>query len=218
MYNQTLTFLNELAQNNHKPWFDANRPRYEALRTHFLDQIEIIYKSIAHIDEDLHGLEPRKCVFRINRDVRFSKDKSPYKPYFSAFLAKDGKKSLEAGYYLHLQANNGSFVAGGIWQPESTQLAKIRQEIDYNGNDLIQILNKKTFATLFAKIEGETLVNPPKGYLAQNPYIELIKHKSFVVTHAISDHDIENGLFNATVENCFREQLPFNDFLRRATK
>ncbi|HZW70528.1 MAG TPA: DUF2461 domain-containing protein, partial [Hanamia sp.] len=127
----TLSFLKSLKKNNNKPWFDANREKYLETRNNFEQFVALLLQKMILFDEDLKELEYKNCLFRINRDVRFSKDKTPYKINFSASFNKGGKKSIYAGYYLHVQPGDNSFIGGGLWRPEPEQLKKVRQEIDY---------------------------------------------------------------------------------------
>ena len=125
--------------NNHKTWFDANRPRYERIRADFVNFVEQLLPPLSTLDDPLEGLEVKNCIFRINRDVRFSPNKEPYKNHLGAYFAKGGKQSPQAGYYLHLQPQ-ASFLAVGLWQPEKEILQAIRQEIDYNSEHLRKVL------------------------------------------------------------------------------
>ena len=163
----TLTFLEKLKDNNHKAWFDENRPKYLAARTDFENFVSTIIHEMIEIDPDLKDLTPKACMYRINRDIRFSKNKTPYKINIACSLTKGGKKSIYAGYYFHLQPGEKSFAGGGLWMPASTELKKVRQEIDYCFPEFKQIINdpsfKKTYKSL-EREEGQVLVNIPKGY------------------------------------------------------
>lgn len=138
----TLTFLSNLKKNNHKDWFEKNRNHYEDAKNNFLAFVTEVIALVEKIDPSIVGLEAKKCVFRINRDVRFSKDKSPYKTNMGASISKGGKKIQCAGYYFHLEPNN-TFIAGGLWMPPAEQLQKLRQEIDYNFDEFKKIITKK---------------------------------------------------------------------------
>ena len=144
----TLQFLTDLKKNNTKEWFDANRKRYEAAKEDVQNITEKLIKSIGVHDEDIAQLQVKECTFRINRDVRFSKNKAPYKSNISAIFSKGGKKADTAGYYVHIEPG-GAFVAAGYWSPEAKKLASVRQEIDYNFEEWKKILSAKKFKETF---------------------------------------------------------------------
>ena len=135
----TVQFLRDLKKNNSKEWFDTNRKKYESAKNDYEALVGDVIKQLSKTDESIAHLEPKQCVFRINRDVRFSKDKSPYKTNMGMYFSKGGKKSFYAGYYFHLQPG-GSFVAGGLWMPMPPELKKVRQEIDYNWEEFKKIV------------------------------------------------------------------------------
>ena len=138
---QTLRFLRQLAKNNNKPWFDKHRAQYEAARIDFSNFIQLVIDHLQKSDPSIAGQTAKEAMFRINRDIRFSKDKSPYKAHFGASIKRGGKKSLYAGYYFHLEPGK-SFAGGGLWHPEVGQLKNVRQEIDYNWNEFSNILKQ----------------------------------------------------------------------------
>ncbi len=178
----TIKFLKTLAKNNNKTWMDAHRNDYLAAKADYENFVARLIEGISKFDPDISGLTPKDCTFRLNRDVRFSKDKSPYKTNFGAAFSRGGKKSNRAGYYFHLDAEK-SFLCGGLWMPEAPDLKKIRQEIDYNFEAFNKIMKGKKFISHFngfANSDGEVLSRPPKGYDEENPAIAYIKRKSFV--------------------------------------
>jgi len=215
----TIKFLKDLARNNNKTWFDKNRALYDAARADFAVLTNEVIKEIAAFDAPIGNLTAKDCTFRINRDVRFSKDKTPYKTNMAAYFNQGGKKSNGAGYYLHLEPGK-SFVAGGIWMPEPGVLSNIRQEIDYGFNEWKKITGnsafKKNFATGIDK--NDTLQRPPKGYDEHNPAIEYLKLKSFVVRKPVADADIENKALAKEVGKAFRAMKPLIDFLNRGAE
>ncbi len=219
--NQTLQFLKELKENNNKPWFDANRKTYEAAKKNFGEIVEVIIKGIGQFDRDIEEahLEVKNCTFRINRDVRFSKNKDPYKTNFGASFSKGGKKAHSAGYYLHIDPNE-CFLAGGIWMPETDDLKKIRTEIDYNFEEFSNILAAESFKKLFPKgLDREaSTVRPPKGYDEANPAIELIKLKSFTASSTIDSKEILKPNFPALILDGFKAMQPYIAFLNRAVE
>ena len=213
----TLKFLKDLKKNNNKPWFDRHRKQYETTKADFLSMIEQLIKGISTFDSSIADLEAKNCTFRINRDVRFSKNKDPYKNNLAAYFNKDGKKGLGAGYYLHIEPGK-SFVAGGIWMPEPAVLAGIRQEIDYSLKEWKKIVDGKSFKKMFSEgIKGDALTRPPKGYNETNPAIEYIKMKSFIVSKPFSDTEVQNKNFIGGVAKTFQAMKPLIDFLNTAT-
>jgi uncharacterized protein (TIGR02453 family) len=214
----TLNFLKNLKKNNTKEWFDANRKIYEAAKQDFLNLTTEVLQGIASKDETLAHIEPKKCVFRINRDVRFSKDKSPYKTNMGMSMAKGGKNSLSAGYYFHVEPG-ACFVGGGLYMALPNEVKKLRQEIDYNWNEFNQIItNKKfveTFTTLNKSVEF-TLVRPPKGYDENNPAIEYIKLKSWIAGAPVNDEDLQDKNLSKKIVTSFETLKPLIDFINRA--
>ncbi|MBP6430166.1 MAG: DUF2461 domain-containing protein [Ferruginibacter sp.] len=213
----TLTFLSQLNKNNNKPWFDANRKKYEAAKTDFLQLVEKTIQVIGTFDNSIITLEPKKCIFRINRDVRFSKDKSPYKNNMGASFNKGGKKIQNAGYYLHVEPGK-SFIAGGIYMPMPPELNKIRQEIDYNFIDWKTIVENKPFKKIFTNgIEGiETLQRPPKGYDENNPAITYLKMKSYIASVELKNTELTDKKMLKTIETVCKQLKPMLDFLNTA--
>lgn len=210
------SFLEELAQNNNKEWMDAHRKQYEEAREEFKDFVAYVLGGLSIIDEGLAGLTPKDCIFRINRDIRFSKNKSPYKNNFGVYMSEGGKKSPNAGYYLHLQPHGESFIGGGMYQPESGILAKVRQEIDYNASELKKIVSEATFKKYYASIQGDKLKKAPKGYETDHPNIELLKLKDFIVLHKLSDTEVADENFKDEAISMFKAMEPFVRYLNVA--
>lgn len=209
-----LQFLKQLSQNNNKPWFDENRKNYEECKAEFIDKVDSFIKSCEKFDQDIVGLESKKCIFRINKDVRFSKDKSPYKSNFGASINPGGKKSMLPGYYLHIEPGK-SFLAGGCYQPMPDVLAAIRQEIDYNADEFKKILNHKDFKNYFKALSDEDkLKTAPKGYDKNHPEIALLQHKHFIAIHHLTDAQVKDNNFEKHVGLVFKAMLPLNQFLR----
>ena len=209
----TLKFLKDVKKNNNKIWFDGHRKQYDTVKSDFLLLVEQLITGIATFDKPIGNLEAKNCTFRINRDVRFSKNKDPYKSNLAAYFNKDGKKGIGAGYYLHIEPGK-SFAAGGIWMPEPAVLAGIRQEIDYSFIEWKKIITGKSFTKIFTDgIKGEALTRPPKGYDENNPAIEYLKMKSFIVSRAFTDAEVQNKNFTKEVTKKFNGMKPFIDFL-----
>ena len=213
---ETVKFLKTLKKNNSKEWFDQNRKSYEQAKENYLDFVGEVLGRMKKIDASLADLEPKQCVFRINRDVRFSKNKDPYKTNMGASFSKGGKKIQCAGYYFHLEPG-ASFIGGGFWMPMAPELNKIRQEIDYGAEAFYKIINKKKFKDIFGSLsESEKLSRPPKGYEADNPAIELLKLKSFVVMTTVKDSELTGKELASTVVDHVETMMPLVDFLNKA--
>lgn len=212
----TLSFLKALKQNNNKAWFEMHKKNYDEARTAFIQSVENIIPLLAKIDRAMENLTARECIFRINRDVRFSKDKRPYKHNMSAYFNRAGKKGTGAGYYLHIEPG-ASFVAAGIWMPLTEELFKIRQEIDYNFKEWKKINDNKNFIAQFVNgiDKNNSLVRPPKGYQVENDAIEFLKLKSFVVSRVFSDADILSVNFEKELCKSFSASKPMIDFINR---
>ncbi len=214
----TLQFLTDLKANNDRDWFAANKPRYVAANKEFHQFVDALILEIQKFDPTLIHFTAKDCVFRIYRDVRFGKDKSPYKTHLGAHVTAAAKKSeihTRAGYYLHLEPGD-TMLAGGAYMPESNWLKAIRQEIVYNTAEFNGILNSEEYKQYFGKMEGEKLKTTPKGYDADHPAIELLKHKSFLSTHKCTDAQVLSGGFLKHCAAVFKALHPFDMFLNRA--
>lgn len=215
-FGNVLDFLEQLQENNHKEWFDANRAQYESVRKEFKDHLKLILGDLAQKEPEMMGLEPKHVMFRINRDIRFSKNKNPYKENMGAFMGPGGRKTEQGGYYLHIQPHDQSFIAGGIYMPPPENLKKIRQEIDYNAKELKQIMEEPTFAKVWGGMVGEKLKTAPKGYPKDHPNIELLKHKSFVVTHELTDQQMRQEGILDHIMACYDALRPMNAYFNVA--
>ncbi|MDH5476507.1 MAG: DUF2461 domain-containing protein [Cyclobacteriaceae bacterium] len=215
-FERILIFLNQIAANNTREWMEANKKSYHEARDTFVGITKSLIEEISAFDEGLQGVDPKKSIFRLNRDVRFSKNKAPYKTNFGAFMMEGGKKAGNAGYYLHLQPGNESFIAGGVYMPEADKLAKIRQEIDYNGSELKKIVSQSVFEKTFGQIQGDKLKRAPKGYSLDHPNIELLKLKSYLALHKVDDKTVLDKDFLNYIIDVFKKMAPFNYFLNVA--
>ena len=215
----TLQFLKQLAKNNNKEWFDANRKKYDAAKSDLMSFFQQVIVGFAKTDASISTVNAKDCLFRINRDVRFAKDKSPYKTNMGAYLNANGKKSITAGYYLHIEPGN-SFVGGGIYQPDADALKKIRQEVDYNFDEFKKIINNKKFKAVYSegiRMNDEvSLSRPPKGYDENNPSIDYLKLKSFVGTMPLTDSQLTDKKSVATIVKAFEALHPLVVFLNKA--
>jgi uncharacterized protein (TIGR02453 family) len=215
-FNSILTFLKAISKNNNREWFEKNKPKYLDAKKQFEDFLETLHKELLTFDESLAGLNPRKQGFRIYRDVRFSKDKRPYKTNMGAGFSAHGKMEQEPGYYIHIEPGK-SFVAGGIYMPDAERLSKIRQEIDYNASEFLKILKDKKFKKYFPSLDDfDRLKTAPKGYPKDHQHIELLKNKSYVVSYRFTDKDITNKDFVKKVATACKTLKPLNDFLMKA--
>ena len=216
---QTLTFLKQLKKNNNKPWFDAQRPKYEAARIDFQNFIQLVIDRLQQSDTNITGTMARDCLFRINRDIRFSNDKTPYKTNFGASIKPGGRKSGLAGYYFHLEPGGNSFVGGGLWMPEAPALKAVRQEIDYNWDEFQAIIQEKNFKKIFGdvyKAADVSLSTVPKGYEKDNPAIDYLKLKSFIAETHIDDAELTTAALHKKTVAAFEAIKPLLDFVNRA--
>lgn len=211
----TLSFLKELENNNNREWFNENRSQYENAKMEFEALINSIIPGIYKFDPQIGTPDTKKSIFRIFRDVRFSKDKSPYKTNFGSFIAKGGRKGGFAGYYLHIQPGK-SFIGGGMYMPHSDTLKAVRSEVLYHVDEFKKIIQNKQFQKYFEMVEGERLKRPPKGFPADFPDIELLKLKSFVVLNRLDDKQIMSNDFEQYALKSFEAMHPFNRFLNRS--
>ncbi len=206
-----LSFLEDLSENNNRDWMQENKKRYEAAKNEFKQVIVQLLEGICQFDEGVQGLQPKDCIFRLNRDIRFSKDKSPYKTNFGAAMMEGGRKTGNPTYYIHIQPGN-SFVAGGVYMPEADNLKKIRQEIDYNPEELKNIVDSPEFKKTFGVMTGEQLKTAPKGYPKDHPNIELLRFKSFIVSKDVSDKMVSARSFIDNTIRDFKVLHPFNQY------
>jgi len=214
----TIKFLKDLQKNNNKPWFDKNRPVYEDAKTDFAAFIQTVIDKHAKKDERIKELKAKECTFRINRDVRFAKDKSPYKNNFGASINSGGKKSVYAGYYFHCQPG-AAFVGGGLWIPMPPDLKKVRQEIDYCFDEFKKILSAKKFKAVYGDLDKTaevSLVKVPQGFEKDHPAAEYIKLKSFLAMKKLDDKELVSKDLVKTTLEAFEALQPLLIFLNRA--
>ncbi len=210
----TVSFLTDLGKNNNRDWFKRNESTYKEARNNFEFFIQEVINGIVEFDPIIKGLEPKTAIFRINRDIRFSNDKSPYKANFGAFIVKGGKKNGDkyAGYYLHIEPGK-SFIAGGAYTPPSPWLAAIREKIDQEPANFLKIIHQKDFIKYFGQLTGEKLKTPPRGYTSDNPNIELLKFKSYLVVNDVSDKLLTSPEYYSHAISVLKAMKPLNDFL-----
>ncbi len=214
----TLQFLDDLKANNNRDWFLENKKRYEAVKKDYQQLVGDFLDAMKPLDPSLEMLEVKNCTFRINRDIRFSKDKTPYKSHLGVWLSSGAKGMNRSGYYLHLE-KGASFIAGGLYCPEAPDLKKMRKEIAYFHDDLEAILDEKDFKREFKDFdrnEKDTLKNPPRGYEKEHPAIEFLKLKSFECSQRIDISEVTKKDFVATMSKKLIALKPLNDFINRA--
>ena len=219
---ELLDFFAELHDNNVKTWFGQNRPRYKRVRDMFIGLTQQIIDGIAQFDHSVAGLTPADCMWRINRDIRFSLDKSPYKTYISAFIAPHGKKSGYAGYYFHIEPRAHDDdpmwvhqLSAGLYMPEPVILQSIRDEIFDNGAELVQAMEE---AEGFSLYDGDMLKRTPKGYPTGSEYDALLRHKHMFIMHPVDDEFLLAPDLAARVVGKFRSTHRFLSLLNRAVQ
>lgn len=211
---ETLTFLTNVTENNNREWFAVNKEQYEAARADVLGLVETLIPLLAAIDPGFPvETEAKRCVMRIYRDIRFSKNKLPYKNNFGISFMSRQVKGPE--YYLHLQPGK-SFFAAGYWMPEAPHLKLIREEIDYNTDEFVNIIEAPSFKSLFKLDMQDSLVKAPKGYDPGHPHIELLKLKSFIASFPIDDKKLFKPDISNQLKSAFEIAYPLVQFLRKA--
>ena len=213
---ETLAFLSAVAANNNREWFALNKELYEAAKADVISFVEELIPVLAVVDPQFPlETQAKKCVMRIYRDVRFSKNKDPYKNNFGISFSVKNTNGNGPEFYLHLQPGN-SFLAGGYWMPEAPLLKKIREEIDYNTSEFLEIIEARSFTELFSLSREETLKKAPKGYDPEHPQIDLLKLKSFIGMLPIKDEDLLKPTLVNHLKKAFTAIYPFIRFLRGA--
>lgn len=210
--NSTLQFLKDLNKNNNREWFSENKDRYLAAQANVAEFVELLIEETGKFDAEIQKLDAKKAMFRIYRDTRFSLDKTPYKTNFGASLGM-GKGNRISGYYLHIEPQK-SFLAGGVYHPESAVLKPIRAEIAANQEEFLAILNQNEFRNNFRGLSVEDkLKRVPAGYDKDHPMAEILKLKSFNVIHPISDEALMSETAAPDFTKVFKSIKPLNDFL-----
>src|SRR3972149_5931471 len=212
----TFDFLKSMKKNNNRVWFEKNKQKYLDAKQNIEETVQDLISILGKYDKNIAHLQAKKCLFRIYRDVRFSKDKRPYKNNLGASLSYGDKKIAGAGYYIHIEPS-GCFLAGGIYAPDAPLLYKIRQEIDYNAKDFLKIVQNKKFKTLFGKFyDGDALKNNPKGYDKTHPQIEYLKLRHFIVSHNMTDAQMMKKDFAKKASEILKEIKPLNGFIQNS--
>lgn len=211
---ETLQFLNALKQNNNRDWFTENKPLFTNAQDNFKAFVDELIPKIALFDTTVEKLEAKNCIFRIYRDTRFSKDKTPYKTNFGAAISKGKGLASHAGYYIHLEPDN-CFIAGGIYMPEPKNLKAIRQEISDYSEDFLKIIRNQSLEQDL-KLDADKLIKVPQGFDKENPMAEYLKFKHFTVIHYLKNEQILKESFLEYCSGIFEKMYPFNCFLNRA--
>ena len=210
-----LDFLKHLEANNTREWFEKNRSRYDVTRKKFLAVAELMIHEIRQFDAEIPALNPKDCVFRIFRDVRFSNDKRPFKSNYGCFICRGGRKSGFAGYYLHIQPGE-CFLSGGIYMPSPEHLQAIRQEIYYHPQNYIQLIENEEFKATFTLEYSDKLKTAPKGYPRDWEHLELIKNRNYAFGHRIEEEALCTPDFFKKAIDLFKVIYPLNRYLNKA--
>lgn len=207
---QNFKFLDELSKNNNRPWFEKNKSRYQDYHLETIEFADAVLAEVNKFDliETPNG---KKSLHRIYRDVRFSKDKTPYKTHWSGGL-KRAEASRRGGFYFHIEKGN-SFVGGGFWAPNKEDLLQIRKQIEMDSKPLRKVLNSKAFKTYFTELHGTQLKNAPKGFDKEHADIDLLNYKQFIIWHKFSNKEVHDKNFYKEVAKGFKKMLPMFDVL-----
>lgn len=212
-FQNQITFLKELQQNNTKEWMDAHRKWYKEVRDDFIGWLDEMNAELAAIDDDYYDTPGRKGINRINNNLMFHPNKPIYKDHFGAGL---DKRPNTGDFYVEIGIERSMF-AGGLWRPGSKRLRSIRDAIDYDGEEFQKILNKKSFKSLFGDLyEDVKLTNAPKGFSNDHPHIDLLRHKTFAVATEFSTKEVLGHDFEKKVIKAYKEMLPFRRYLNQA--
>ena len=210
-----IDYLEQLKRNNNRDWFNSNKGWYEESRQKVLFLTELIINEIRKFDNDIPVTDPKDCLFRIYRDVRFSADKSPYKTHFGSYIAKGGRKSIRAGYYFHIDPD-ASFIGGGIYMPGPDVLKALRTAIFDQPDTFLEIIENPEFKKTFPTMEEEKLKTAPKGFPPDFVHIDLLKFKSYVFTAELKTSEIIRDDFATKMVKTFQTLYPANRFLNDA--
>ncbi len=208
---ENLDFLKKLESNNNRDWFNENKSLYQAQHENIIAFADSLLGKMNEHDI-IETPTGKKSLFRIYRDVRFSKDKSPYKTHWSGGF-KRATKQLRGGYYFHIQPGNKSFVGGGFWGPNKEDLLRIREDIAMDDSELRSIITDKDFVDTFGQLDGEQLKSAPKGFDKEHPAIDLLRYKQFIIGKNFSDAEILKSDFVDKANETFKKMRPFFDYM-----
>lgn len=210
IYKSGFLFLQKLKKNNHRDWFNENKPIYQK-ELELVEQFaEALLRELSMHDE-IETPSGKKCLHRIYRDIRFSSDKTPYKTNWSGNF-KRATKYRRGGYYFHLEPGN-SYLAGGFWAPNPHDIKRIRDEIAFDAGPLRKILKSKTFVSTFGDLQGEQLKTAPKGFEAGHEAIDLLRYKQFLLIRRFTDEEVLSEGFLKEAATTFRNMRPFFDYM-----
>ena len=212
---KVLEFLKELAANNNREWFQDNKKWYDQSREKVLFLTDVLINEIGKFDPEVRGLQPKDCMFRIFRDVRFSHDKRPYKTNFGSFICKGGRKSMNPGYYFHLEPG-GCFVGGGIYMPPAEPLRTIRSFMADHAEEFLEFTEDPDFKKDFPEMYDDRLKTAPKGFPKDHEHMDLLRYKSFIYSKTFSDKVVKSDKYIETMVDTFHQLYPVNSFLYRA--
>lgn len=212
-FQNLIHFLKELSKNNNKEWMDANRKWYKEVRDEFITWLNETNTQLANIDAEYYDTPGKKGINRINNNLMFHPHKPIYKDHFGAGF---DKRPNTGDFYFELGIERCMF-AGGLWRPDAKRLRSIREAIDYDGEELKKILNKKSFKATFGGLyEDVKLTNAPKGFAKDHPHIDLLRNKTFAVAMEFSIKEVLKADFNKKVTKVYKEMLPFRRYLNKA--
>jgi len=213
---ESLKFLDDLKKNNNRDWFQSQKVRYDSYKKEYYQLVQDFLDNMKSKDESLRNLEVKNCVFRVNRDIRFTKDKSPYKTHMGIWMSPGTKNTNLAGYYIHIE-KGASFIAAGVYSPENDDLKKIRKEIAFFYDELETIVNDKKFKDAFGELDRDnSLKNAPKDFEKDHPAIEFLKLKSFTASEKIDDKLLSDPDFVKRISEKLILLKPLMQFLNRA--
>ncbi len=212
-----LQFLQELSVNNNRDWFETNKDRYKKCREKVLFITDVLINELQKFDRNIPVLDPKDCLFRIYRDVRFSDDKRPYKTNFGSFISKGGRKGDGPGYYFHIEPGQ-SFMGGGVYKPASGNLKAIRRYIARFPEEFAEIIRQPAFKKALPEMYDDQVKTVPKGFSADHEFIHLLRYRSFVFSANISDEELISGTFIEKAVEAFRRLAPVNAYLNEALK
>jgi uncharacterized protein (TIGR02453 family) len=216
IHKSTIDFLKKLKKNNNRDWFNKNKKLYEDARYDFEVFVFDLIQKIAEYDESISGLEPKDCMFRIYKDVRFSKDKFPYKTNFGASINKGGRKMPTAGYYVHIDPAE-YFLGSGLYMPMPDKLLDVRTKIANDLKGFKKIIENKDFKKYYGKLwSGDSLKTAPKGFDKEHPAAEYLKLKSFIAGHNVKEEKVLSKNFDDYAAKILKTLKPLNDFLNKA--
>lgn len=212
---KVLEFLQELSGNNNREWFNNNKDRYNESKEKILFLTDVLINEIGEFDSGVRGVSPKDSIYRIFRDVRFSKDKVPYKTNFGSYIAKGGRKSLNPGYYFHIEPGQ-SFIGGGVYMPPAESLRSIRNYMAENAPEFKSIINDSAFKKVFPEMYDHRLKTSPKGFPKDHEYIELLRYKSIIFSMPIADKTVSGKDFIESAVYAFSQLQKVNAFLTEA--